>query len=123
MLHGSDESLATKIYISIAKELSGVSVPTFYLHGEIKFLHNNRAIKTTKTCEKADIIIINKKLDLPAGCEEKAIFSTHYRTYLKNENIVGSFFWQKGRPNIIFRRAYLEENKIRLSQSFQKYID
>lgn len=122
-LYASDSTLATKIYLSIAKEIAGKNVPTFYLHGNIKYLNKNKEIKALKACAKADIVILNELSGLPEECQGKLLFTTHYSTYIENKNILGAFFWQKGRPNIIFRRSLLEKNKVVLSSSFNKFIE
>ena len=122
-LFASDETLATKIYLSIAKEVVYTGTPTFYLHGKIKYLHKNKEIKTTQICQEADIVVLNDLSGLPKSCQGKLLFTTRYRTYVENKSIIGAFFWQKGRPNIIFRRSLLEENHILLSSSFNKFIE
>jgi len=123
VLFASDQNLATKIYLSIAKELSKKDKPLFYIHGEVEHLRNNKKISLTHTCDQADIIVLNTLSRLPKHCDKKLIFTNSYRVYLKNENILGAFFWQKGRPNIVFRGSSLKKMKIKLKPSFNKYID
>jgi len=123
LLLASDKSLATNIYLSIAKELSQQSDPKFYLHGSIKYLHQNSEIGLSLTCEQADIIILNTLSRLPDNCKNKLIFTNNYKTYRNHEDIVGAFFWQKGRPNIVFRQKVLHKKNILLNASFRKYIE
>ena len=123
LLLASDEDIATKIYISIAKELSHKTHPTFYLHGTIKHLNKNKKIPTSLTCEQADIIVLNTLEKLPKNCKEKLLFTNSYNVYAQDENIIGAFFWQKGRPNIIFNKNVLERKNIILSPSFNKYVE
>jgi len=119
----SDKVLAIKIYLSIAKELSSKSEPKFYLHGNIKHLSENLDIRRVENCEESDIIILHSMEELSSKCSDKLIFTNYYKTYISNEEIVGAFFWQKGRPNIVFRREVLQDKKIILSASFNKYIE
>ncbi len=117
----SDKDIATKIYLSLAMDVSEKKDPIFYLYGHIKYLENNSGIHTTHNCNKADLIILNTLEKLPKECQNKPLFTTKYRTYLKHENIIGAFFWQKGRPNIVFRKSSIEKNNIHLESSFSKY--
>lgn len=117
----SDKDIATKIYLSLAMDISEKKDPKFYLHGHIKYLENNSGIHTTKNCHEADIIILNTLKQLPKECQNKLLFTTRYRTYLKHKNILGAFFWQKGRPNIVLRKSSIEKNSIHLETSLSKY--
>lgn len=119
----SDKVLAIKIYLSIAHELTHENAPKFYLHGNIEHLSKNKDIITVETCEEADIVILHSVDDLSSSCAKKIVFTDYYKTYLNNEDVVGAFFWQKGRPNIVFRREVLEEKSIILSSTFNKYIE
>jgi len=121
-LFANDKAVAKKIYISIAKSLSSIDEPSFYLHGNIKYLSTNN-IKKVKKCSKADLVIVNNLDNLPLDCMDKLIFTTNYKTFMLNENIIGAFFWQKGRPNIVFRKSVLDKKGIYLDASFQKYIE
>jgi len=122
-IFASDKILANKIYLSIAKELSNKSTPTFYLQGDIEHLSENLDISRVQNCEEADIIILHTIDNLSSKCVDKLVFTDYYKTYVNNEGIVGAFFWQKGRPNIVFRQAVLRDKEITLSASFNKYIE
>lgn len=119
----SDKGLAIKIYLSIAHELTHESVPKFYLQGEIEHLSHNEEINKVSSCEEADIVILHSIDNLSSSCVDKLVFTDYYKTYLDNEGIVGAFFWQKGRPNIVFREEVLKDKNITLSPSFRKYIE
>ena len=122
-LFASDTKLATKIYLSIAKACTDKSDPKFYLHGDVKELRDNKAISRVNSCEEADIVILSTMKRFPAECKKKLLFTTHYRTFSQNPEIIGAFFWQKGRPNIIFHRESLEKHHILLDSSYDKYME
>ena len=71
--------------------------------------------------KKAEIAIISKTKRLECNC---IVFTTNYKMLklLKNKAI-GGFFWQKGRPNIIFLRGNLKKEHIDLPSSFQGYVE
>ena len=122
-LFGSDIELATKIYLAIAKEATDQSNPKFYLHGKISALRNNPSITVVSSCEEADIVIVDTMKDLPANANNKFLFATRYKIFKNNSEVFGAFFWQKGRPNIIFDADRLRKLNITLGPSFQKYVE
>jgi hypothetical protein len=122
-LAASDIELATKIYKTIAVALTSRTTPVFYIHGDIRELRDNRQIRRTDRCREADIVIISTLNGLPAECLEKPVFASRYRIFRQHEEIVGAFFWQKGRPNIIFSAERLQQRNIRLGSEFESYIE
>ncbi|SMC08547.1 hypothetical protein [Nitratiruptor tergarcus] len=79
---------------------------------------------TTKP-EKADIIFLKKPLPLHSpNLRKKILFVRNYPLLKKYRNwAIGGFFWQKGRPNILFFKNNLTRYRLTLPPSFQKYID
>ena len=122
-LFASDTELAIKIYLSIARACTGKSEPKFYLHGDVKTLQGTKDITAVYTCEEADIVILSTMEQLPEACQNKLLFTSRYKIFSKTPEVIGAFFWQKGRPNIIFRRESLEKHHITLDSTFDKYIE
>lgn len=77
----------------------------------------------TTSKEKSDILFLSKIDDLECSCQTKYIFSTSYQTYKTSQKVIGAFFWQKGRPNIIIKSAMLKKLGIKLSPEFEKYVE
>jgi len=122
-LAASDIELATRIYTTIARALTAKSAPLFYIHGDIEELQENPAIRRTDNCLAADIIIAAHLEGLPPECLHKPLFASRYRLFRKHEEIVGAFFWQKGRPNIVFSAVRLQQLGITLGAEFTPYIE
>ncbi|MEA3373523.1 MAG: hypothetical protein U9Q62_07520 [Campylobacterota bacterium] len=122
-LFASDAELAAKIHLSIAKECTKKQNPKIYLHGDIKELRHNSTITTTLKCEEADFVIASTIQNLPDSCRGKLLFATRYKVFKKHPEVFGAFFWQKGRPNIIFDALSLKEHNLTLHPSFNKYIE
>jgi len=83
------------------------------------FFHLGKATVVASPKE-ADILILSKKeTKLP----NKMVFVTQYPlfSFYKNQ-VIGGFYWKKGRPNILFIRKNLDKYHIQLPQSLQKYI-
>ncbi len=123
LLLADDIQLAIKIYSSIAYECTGKVNPKIYLHGDLGMLYDVDSINRTHKCSDADFVITSTLKQLPPKCEDKIIFTNKYRLFQESKQIIGAFFWQKGRPNIIFDRERLKNQNIKLSNSFEKYIE
>ncbi len=75
--------------------------------------------------KRADILLLKKRLPHPSPkLRQKLLFVRSY-TLLKiyKDWAIGGFFWQKGRPNILFFKPNLLKYHITLPQSFQKYVE
>ena len=75
------------------------------------------------SCSKADIVFTSKTKDINMKCKTGLVFATSYYLYRHSPMVVGAFFWQKGRPNIIFRKKQLEKLGIKLPREFSKYVE
>jgi hypothetical protein len=73
-------------------------------------------------CSDGDIAIVSS-INQTQGCKNQIILVTKY--YLLNEipESIGAFYWQKGRPNLVFIRSRLSEKKVRLSNEYTNHID
>ena len=121
--YASDNKKASTIFNLVAKEITKKSAPNIYLHKYNESIKKYPdSLKIVTECAKADIVILSTIKDIPEECLEKILFGTRY-SHLKNINVVGAFFWQKGRPNILFYQKRLNRNSITLNPSFDKYIE
>jgi len=122
-IYASDDKKASGIFNLIIKEVTKKEDPTVYIHTSISSLQKYPGnIKIVKKCEKADLVILSTTKNIPKECADKILFGTRY-SHLKNFNVIGAFFWQKGRPNILFYKKRLEKQNIKLNSSFDKYIE
>ena len=70
---------------------------------------------------EADFVLLSKdkKID-----KDIIKFVTNIQLLEDHQNsVVGGFFWQKGRPNILFLRQNLKKHDITLPESMQSYIE
>ena len=74
-----------------------------------------------KTPQEADFLIIKHSLNIKSNGLK---FANSYKI-LKyyRESVIGGFYWQKGRPNILFLEKNLEHNHLILPESMQEYIE
>ncbi|WP_457747243.1 hypothetical protein [Sulfurimonas sp.] len=77
-------------------------------------------IKITDFIETANILIIFHSFNIS---QDKIIFVGTYNL-LKHykENAIGGFFWQKGRPNILFLKDNLKKYDLNVSQDLEQYV-
>ena len=117
-------SVKAEILSKIAKELVKKDVVNIYVDDEdlIKTKGLVPSLNYT-TCKEADVLFISNKDKLDKVCKDKYIFSTSYYLYQNSQEVIGAFFWQKGRPNIIIKSAMIEKLEITLSKPFQKYVE
>jgi len=122
-LHASDTNLESKIFKNIIHAIVQKEHPTIYIHKKLNSLSNHPGgLNISSKCEDADLVILSTLKGLPQKCQGKLLFGSRY-SHLKNSNVIGSFFWQKGRPNILFYKDRLKKNQIKLDNSFDKYIE
>lgn len=79
------------------------------------------SLQLSKSPELADIILVDSKYEVPKG-NNYIIFTTDSSVFKRNENAVGAFYWEHGRPKIIFLQSRLNTKGITLSDAFQRYI-
>jgi len=79
-------------------------------------------VKVVSYQTDADILIIKKSYDI--NVRNKIIFADGYLVYKQQKhNIIGGFYWQKGRPNLVFIKKNLQKEGIKLPQDLQEYIE
>lgn len=79
-------------------------------------------ISRVESSSNADLIIVTKNIpqNLSDNC---VIITTEYALLKKDERIIGAFFWQKGRPNLLFLRPRMQKANVNLGHEFDKYIE
>lgn len=85
------------------------------------FLNTLTSVKVVDSPKKADFVIIQT----PLSYEPKAIvFTSSYKT-LKHyqDDAIGGFYWQKGRPNILFLEDNLKKHELTLPSSMEQYVE
>jgi len=73
-----------------------------------------------KNCYDAKILI-GKNFSFDSRCANKPKFATSYPSFLNNKNVIGAFYWRKGRPQIKFKKNILNKFNIILPKSLEKF--
>ncbi len=117
-----DKGIEKRIFESIFKELSTQDHPKVYTNDKVESLAlSSELFERVDSCEEAEIIIMTTK-EIAGECQGKIVFGTRYR-HLKQPYVTGAFFWQKGRPNIVFKEELLHKHEITLSASMNDYVE
>ncbi len=88
----------------------------------LQIIQNSQRMVLTKDPANARFLIVARKI--PAGiAKDSVVMTTEYLLLEKDKRVVGAFFWQKGRPNLLFLRQRLREADLTLTPEFQKYIE
>lgn len=115
--------MESSLYNMIASALTHKTNPKIYLQTDIEAIQNYPGnLVRVYDCTQADIIVISSVDEIPQEYSGKILFGTKY-SHLKNSRVVGVFFWQKGRPNILFYKNRLDKYSVKLDSSFNKYIE
>jgi len=122
-LYAKDADIASKIISTIAVGVTHKENPKIYIYDNYTpYELSKHKLNLTEHCQDADIVLISTLKGLPNNCFQKILFGTEYSN-LQNKNVIGAFFWQKGRPNILFSRENLKKKHIKLSTNLQKYVE
>jgi hypothetical protein len=125
MLYSSETVIAAKIIDKTVTELfpgkktlkSWGSTP---YHKDI--ISKATHLVETKTANEADFCLVGEKI--PESIDkDRIIFTTDIDLFYDDKRVIGAFYWQKGRPNLIFLRKRLEAYNLPISSELQDYIE
>ena len=123
VLFANDIELESAIFNKVLTAVTAKERPKVYIYQHNDALEKYPGkLQLVKDCKDADIVLVSTLKNLPKECAGKILFGTRY-SHLQNPQVVGAFFWQKGRPNILFYKYRLEEKDIKLDKSFEKYVE
>lgn len=71
--------------------------------------------------ETSDCLLIDAAVQIPPH-NTRVIFTTDPDVFRRDARAVGAFYWEHGRPRIIFLAPRLRRNGIALAQDFQRYV-
>jgi len=123
LLFANSIQLENKIFCTILQALfpnkSVIKVYTNYPN--IKKLSTQSEKIRLVSKKDADIIILDYGEKLQT---DKPVFVRKYSLLKRyKSSAIGGFYWQKGRPNIIFLRPNLQKHNLSLPETFNDYIE
>ncbi len=85
-------------------------------------IKQSEKIKESADSSGADLIVVSKNIPQNLS-KDTVIITTEYALLKKDERVIGAFFWQKGRPNLLFLRPRMQKSNVNLGHEFDKYIE
>lgn len=89
-------------------------------------------IVLSKRMKDSDVVLLTNKSMLEKVLSQKdldlqqtkkpLLFATDYHMLKASKEVIGAFYWKKGRSQLLFVRARLKAHGITLSNEYQKYI-
>jgi hypothetical protein len=87
------------------------------------FIEKAPSLQRVQQCQDADILVISEDDIIHEACQRKMVFATTYRMLKQNTNAVGTLYWLKGRPHILFYQQRLDAYHLHLPKRFDDYIE
>lgn len=125
MLNASQKEYATKIVQNLVEVIDKSNTSVWVDSGgsdEVESLELKQ-LNVVKTCKHAKVLILASEKTIPKHCISKPILVLDYDLLDKYTNAVSAFYWQKGRPNIVFLKNRLQNFSISLPSAYDKYVE
>lgn len=124
--YNKELELEAKIVSNIAKNVLNKDIKIYIpnITEDEKNIYS-KYFEVVQKCEDANFAFIKDQRALRTSCnnKEKVYFTNSYRKLMGDDRFIGAFFWSKSRPNVIFLQKRLDEYKIVLPSSYEKYIE
>lgn len=133
-LYALERESTLKMYHGIFSALSfekQVSVYTNDKEYRDVFRYSNKIVMTNLP-EKSDIVLVTEERTLKslmiklnvsnANSQMPIIFVTKYQLLELSKDIVGAFYWRKGRSQLLFIKNRLEQHNIKLPKEYQNFM-
>lgn len=121
MYHGIFSALSSKTMISVY-----TTDPEYR-----KVFTSSKRISLAKKPEDSDIILITnrstfrsilKRRKVNDNAKNPILFVTDYHYLKDSKDVVGAFYWRKGRSQLLFIKKRLEQHSIQLPKSYQNFM-
>lgn len=123
--YSTEKTYSSKIIQNMVKVMDSTNTALWINdHNTLsKAMIDQHKFKKVDSCKKANVLIITSNKKVPSSCSSKPMLALKYNLLKNNPNVVSAFFWQKGRPNIVFLKDRLKKFNITLPSSYTKYIE
>jgi len=125
--HALEVKSTLKIYHDIFTSLTHKERFSVYTESKIykNVFSKSKRIILSRTPSSADIILITKKdtlRKLLKYTKKSILFTTKYNLLDNSDDIIGAFYWRKGRSQLLFIKNRLKKHGISLPGKYSKYI-
>jgi len=118
-----EQKIVTKMAHAIVKKTTK-SLKVWVYGGKLPSgFHEGNNFEVVSSCRDADILLIDKEGFEEESCKKTPLLVLDYELLSKYRSALGAFFWQKGRPNIVFIAPRLQRHGIKTSNKFAQYVE
>jgi len=122
------------MYHHIFAALSSQNIISVYVKDKeyLEVFQFSNKISVSNRLEESDIVLITDKhmlaevLKYDSIYETKkkrpVLFTTNYRFLEKSKEIIGAFYWKKGRSQILFIKNRLHKLGLHLPQEYEQFM-
>ena len=132
-LYAFERESTLKMYHGIFSALSPKTVISVYTTDKEyrKVFTTSKRIFLAKKPEESDIILITNRSTLQSilhrnkinqNPKKPILFVTDYRFLKYSEDVVGAFYWRKGRSQLLFIKKRLKQQGIQLPKAYQNFM-
>ena len=132
-LYSLERESTLKMYHGIFSALSSKTMNSVYTTDKEyrKVFTTSKRIFLAKKPEKSDIILITDRSTLQyimrenrlnQNAKKPILFVTDYRFLKEAEDVVGAFYWRKGRSQLLFIKKRLKQHGIQLPKAYQDFM-
>jgi hypothetical protein len=123
-LLGSKIEVEKQIYKQILYGIFPYKETIYVWYDEnMEFLKTISKVHIVQDINSADILILAHPIK-EEKIDNKVVFVQSYHLLKQYSSFaIGGFYWQKGRPNLLFLKENLEKFNIRLDKTLERYIE
>ncbi len=130
-LYALDTKSTLNIYHEIFSSLFGERMISVYTKDkELRHVFQySKKIILSDNVANATIVLVSSKANLITLKKEilennanPIMFTTNYRLLQESNNIVGAFYWKKGRSQLLFIKPRLDKYNIHLTPKYKPFV-
>jgi len=132
-LHALERESTLKMYHGIFSALTSKTMMSVYTTDKEyrKVFNTSKRIYLSSKPENSDIILITtrsaldstlKRNDADTSVKKPILFVTKYRYLKESKDVVGAFYWRKGRSQLLFIKKRLEQQNIQLPKAYRNFM-
>ncbi len=108
--------LYDKVFTSLF-EKEKINIYTTKKYESIFKYHHKFNIVTN--CKEADLIFSN----IDSNCTKKPIFVKDYKSFKEIKNVIGAFYYRKGRPQLKLNKKNIKKFNLNIDNYLKDYVE
>jgi len=118
----AQDNYELKLYEKILPVIFKVQNLNIYVDEDSKsIIKNTKFFYIVSDCTNASLLIGKKFNSLKNECLSKPRFATSYKSFMKQPNVIGAFYWRKSRPQIRFKSENILKYHLFLPDSLRRF--